>query len=116
MNSNDEFIKAMQSIELLPELILEYRLHYNDHGGIYMCTMANHPENTQYLVVNKETYENYFRYKIQKGALKLIDTASKFRVQLASSTQGYAVVKSHAGILLESNDEFKDVEYYDTVD
>lgn len=112
MNWEDEFIKALQSIEPMPELVLEYRLHYNQNGDIYMCSMVNHPENISYLVVDKETYDNYFRYCVRKGVLKLIDTAPGMRVQLTSSTQGYAVVKNHAGILLE-NEEYSDIEYYE---
>lgn len=113
MNSTDEFLKALQSLQPLPELVLEYRIHYNDQGTIVMCSMTNHPENTQYLVVDKKIYDNYFRYRVEDGKLKMVDNDPGYRVQLKSSTQGYAVVKNHAGILLELNEEYRDIEYYD---
>lgn len=112
MNSNDEFIKALAAITIAPAPTLEYRFHYNDSGEIYMCTMINHPENTQYLVVDKTMYDNYSHYKIENNKLKLIDNNNVYHVQLKSSNQGYAVVKDHAGILLE-NETYNDIEYYD---
>ena len=114
MNWEDEFIKGIELIEIIPEPVIEYRLHYNENGDIYMCSMTNHPEHTEYLVVDNETYNNYFRYRIKNGVLKLIDTAPGMRVQLTSSTQGYAVVKHHAGILLE-NEQWTDVESYEAI-
>jgi len=112
MNTTDEFIKAMQSIEPLPAMIIEYRLHYDPSGKIIMCSLSDHPDHDDYLVVNKETYDNYFRYRVHKGVLELVDTSPGLRVQLKSSTQGHAVVKNHAGILLE-NEDCDDIEYYE---
>jgi len=112
MNSDEEFLKAMMSIEPLVEEPREYRFHYNENGDIYMCTMQNHPEDTEYLVVDEDVYNRYYDYYISDGQLKMIDRTSGIRVQLKSSTQGYAVVKNHAGILLE-NEDCNDVEYYE---
>jgi len=112
MNSESEFLKAWASIQPTVEPEVEYRFHYDDQGTITMCTQANHPDNTQYLVVDRETYQSYFKYYVKDGKLKIIDTAPGTRVQLIRSTQGYAVVKNHAGILLETED-YQDVEYYE---
>jgi hypothetical protein len=107
-----EFLKALADIPPIVNELIEYRLHYDSSGGIVMCTQQSHPENTQYLVVSADEYHEYFRYYIVDGKLKKIDTNPGYRVQLKSSTQGYAVVKGHAGILLE-NETYKDIEYYD---
>ena len=112
MNSNDEFLKAMMSLEPMVEEPREYRFHYNENGDIYLCTMQNHPENTEYLVVDEDVYSHYNDYYIRDGKLKMIDRTGGIRVQLTSSTQGYAVVKNHAGILLE-NEKYSDIEYYE---
>ena len=108
-----EFFEAMKQFPPIVEEAAEYRFHYDDTGRITMCSPRQHPENTQYIVVDRETYDNYFRYCVKDGKPKLIDTTNRFRVQLTSSTQGYAVVKNHAGILLE-DETYKDIEYYDT--
>ena len=115
MNSEDELIKAFALLEPAPPLVLEYRLHYDDKGNITMCTMANHPENTQYLIVTKTEYDNYFRYRVVNHKLKLVDINSGFRVQLTKSNSGYKTVKNHAALVLEANETYQDIEYYDTV-
>jgi hypothetical protein len=108
-----EFLKGLMMIAPTVEEPIEYRLHYNDIGEITTCTMRQHPENTQYLIVTKIEYDNYFRYVVVDNKLNKIDMNSGNRVQLKSSTQGYCVVKNHAGIILE-NEEYQDVEYYES--
>lgn len=114
MNSHDEFLKALELIKPLPVVELEYRLHYDDQGNITMCTMQQHPESTQYVVVTKEEYHNYYQYRIENKKLKLIDRNPIYSVQLLKSNSGYQVVKDHAGILLESDETYANTEYYDT--
>lgn len=114
MNSTDEFLKALQLIKPLPILELEYRIHYDDQGNITMCTMQQHPNSTQYIVVTKEEYHNYYQYRVENKKLKLIDTGSNYSVQLKKSNSGYKVVKNHAGILIEPDEAYADTEYYDT--
>lgn len=107
-----EFQKAMEQFANIIEAPREYRLHYNVSGGIYMCTQQNHPIDTEYLVVDEATYLEYQKYQVINGKLKIIDFTPGYHVQLKSSDQGYAVVKNHAGILLE-NETHNDIEYYD---
>lgn len=110
MNTNDEFLKAFLSMELIPASEIEYRLHYDNVGFIYMCSQSDHPDNQQYLVVTRDEYERYFDYTVVNGKLKKIDRTIIDRVKLKSSDQGYRVVKHHAGLILE--EEYIDIEYY----
>lgn len=114
MNSLDELAKAFAMMQPTVEETKEYRLHYNELGHVTMCSMMMHPENTTYLVVSKDEYDNYFRYIIVDGKLKKIDNNPGIRVQLVSSTEGYAVARKHAGLLLEPTDTYTEIEYYDT--
>ena len=112
MHSLDELIKAFSMVQLVQEEIKEYRIHYDTDGNIALCTMTDHPSNTTYLVVSKDEYDNYFRYNIVAGKLKKIDNNPGTRVKLLSSLDGYAVVKKHAGLILESTDTYTEIEYY----
>lgn len=112
MNTTDEFIKAMQAIQPIVEEPIEYRFHYNQNGDIYMCSMRNHPTDTDYLVVSEKEYYNYSEYQIVNGKLKIVDKNPRYHVQLTRSDQGYCVVKHHAGIILESGEEYPTTEYY----
>ena len=109
-----EFLKALQSMEIKEPEPLEFRLHYNEHGDIIACSMQAHPENTNYVVVTREEYDRYFNYHVVKGQLKLIDKSTGHRVHLIKSDCGFRTVRSHAGILLEPHETYDEVEYYDT--
>lgn len=114
MNSNDEFLNAWAMVTLIVEEPIEYRIHYNQQGDITQCSMRNHPTDTDYIVVSKDEYDNYFRYTVEKNKLKIIDNNPGHSVQLVKSTKGFAVVKNHAGLLLELNETYENIEYYGT--
>ena len=113
MSTEEEFLKAMMAIPPMVEEPIEYRFHYNQNGDIYMCSMRNHPADTTYLVVSEKEYYNYCEYQIVDSKLKIIDRNLGYRVQLKSSTQGYCVVKHHAGLILEDDEVCEKVEYYE---
>lgn len=116
VNSLDELIKALSLIEKPTVEPIEYRIHYDDSGNIIMCSMQQHPDNSQYLVVSKHDYDNYFRYRVVDKKLKQIDIEHGCRVLLKKSNTGYRVIKNHAGILLEMGENFDEIEYYDRTD
>jgi hypothetical protein len=95
-----------------PEAI-EYRVHYNEQGEIYLCTMQNHPVDTTYLVVTREEYDRYFDYRVVDAKLKKVDRDAVYRVKLKRNVTGFAVVQNHAGLLIEDNETYPDIEYYD---
>jgi hypothetical protein len=92
---------------------IEYRLHYNVLGEIISCSMIEHPDNTQYLVVTKEEYDTYFQYRVVDNKLKKIDRDAGYRVKLQKSVGGCCVVKDHASLVLEPNETYITTEYYD---
>ena len=87
-------------------------MYYNKAGDIVSCSMRNHPESGRYLVVTPMEYENYFRYNVVDGVLKMIDRPHSYSVKLVKSDSGYTVVKNHAGVLLEPSETYNDIEYY----
>lgn len=93
-----------------PEAI-EYRVHYNEQGEIYLCTMQNHPVDTTYLVVTREEYDRYFDYRVVDAKLKKVEHDAVYRVQLQKSTAGFLVAKGHASLLVE--DDYEDTEHYE---
>ena len=117
MSWEEEFNTAMAAFgsDIVPESI-EYRLHYDASGKIILCSHQNHPDNTQYLVVDQEIYTNYTKYSVdvEKKKLKKVVTDPGVSVQLKRSNQGYAVVKQHAGLILEEGESFLEVEYYES--
>lgn len=109
--SNEFWAEFEKLLDKREPVKLEYRVHYNDGGQIYLCTMQEHPENTNYLVVTKEEYDRYFDYYVVENQLKKIDRDAGYRVQLRKSQTGYKTVKGHASLILE--EDYPEVEYYE---
>jgi hypothetical protein len=117
MFTEEEFLAAMASFDKIIQDPIEYRLHYNHTGDITMCSSQNHPTSDQYLVVSKDIYTDYTKYRInvENKKLEKIVINLGMSVKLKKSDSGFAVVKNHAGLILEPNETYKTVEYYDTI-
>lgn len=107
------FAEAEALINPTQPLEIEYRLHYNDVGEIVLGTMTNHPISTNYIVVTKEQYDTYFHYRVVAGVLKKIDTDAGYRVQLRKSKSGYPTVAGHASLIVEADETYNNIEYYE---
>lgn len=113
----EEYKQAMEQFNFKEPEPLEFRVHYDDSGKITMCSMCDHPKNQQYLVVDRSAYENYFKYYVNVARKKLekVEVDIGISVKLKKSDHGHAVVKNHAGLVLEKNEEYSNIEYYDTI-
>lgn len=110
--SPEELKEYFAGIVDIPPLVIEYRFHYNELGEIYCCTMQQHPESTNYIVVDKTTYERYYNYRVVEGRLIKITHDNRHKVRLVKSQDGYCVVKGHAALLLESGETHHETEHY----
>jgi hypothetical protein len=114
-----EELKFFQEVEALltdaPQII-EYRLYYNSLGDITVGTMIvnefNDTLTDPFLVVSKTEYDNYFNYRVVNGKLKLIDRDPSYQLLLHKSDSGTPVVKGHAGLIIEKDETYTDIEYY----
>jgi len=91
---------------------LQYRLYYNELGEITGASMTDHHEG-QFLVVDANTYQQYFQYRVVDGRLTKIEPNAGYRVKLQKSSQGYRTVRNHAGLMLEPDETYPDTEYYE---
>lgn len=98
-----------------PQVEIEYRIYYNDAGDITHCSMIEHADGN-YIVVDKNTYDNYFQYHIVNGKLKKIESDARYSVKLRKSTKGYPVVAGHASLILEPGETYENIEYYERTD
>ena len=112
---NDSFYNlliALQGLEHTPDPVPEYRFYYDDTGRITNCSMFNHPNAGNFLIVTKEEYDNYTRYEIKNDILSEIKVPNTILSALVKSTSGFATVKGHAALLLEDTEIYTDIEYY----
>jgi hypothetical protein len=114
MSWEEEFLRAYASFPVIVEDPIEYRMHYDDEGTITMLSHQNHPDSKQYLIVTKEIYDNYEKYYVnikEKKVEKVVHNRG-ISVQLKKNDTGYAVVKNHAGLVVEPTENFGNIEYY----
>lgn len=111
---SDFFEQVNQLLVVTPDPIIEYRLHYNECGDIVMCTMQEHPASDNYVVTDKNTYDLYFRYRVVNKRLELIKHDDGLKSSLVKSTSGFRVASNHAALLLEPDETYNNIEYYDS--
>ena len=113
MNSIDELLKINEFLQLIDDPIIEYRIYYNSAGDITSCSMQNHTSTDEYIVVTKDEYENYFRYRVKEKNLELIEIDRKYKTPVQKNVQGRPVVRNHAGLVIEPHETYDNIEYYD---
>jgi hypothetical protein len=123
MNTLDpwqEFIKGLELAEEIqrnrPRVIKEYRLYYSSNGTIIGLWETDHPPGDNYIVlVDPDIFHrtNSNLLKVIKGKLKIIDPSPINVRQLYKSNTGQAVVRGHAALVLDSQEEYSEIEFYD---
>jgi len=113
--TEQEFIKAMNSIE--PIVVKEeYRAYYNDDNKI-MYLMANQfpDDDNNWLTITKAQYQTLECQWlwVEKGQIVERKPTYNHYFSLHPSTKGVKIVKNHAGIVVESDEEYTDIAYYD---
>ncbi len=111
--AESEFLKAIAAIQPIIAEPLEYRLYYDANGNITSCSMQNHAPGS-YVVTDRETYDRYYHYKVVKGKLIKIEHIAAYKVRLKKSNTGFRVVKNNAGIILDNNEIYENIEYYES--
>jgi|TARA_R110000868_G_scaffold237184_2_gene491776 hypothetical protein len=113
--SLQELIRAFEMLDPPKVVEIEYRLHYNDVGDIYMATHlpTDHPVDTKYVVVTDQSeYKNFWKYRVDQGKLIEIVHDSRNRTALHKGESGFRVVKNQAALLLEDSEDFTHTEFY----
>ena len=96
------------------DIFIEYRIYYDEDGNITACAMVQHPEGNNYIVVSRDEYENYFRYFVRNGKLVLLSSIKQddYSSLIVKSESGIRVVEGHSNLVLDDEEEYLKVEYY----
>jgi len=68
-----------------------------------------------YVVIDKETYDRaaYGTMRVKDNKIVTVEEANKYRVRLVKSRRGFAVARGNANLLLNKNETYPDIEFYD---
>ena len=102
-----------------PKIIKEYRLYYNPDGTIIGLWESGHPEDDNYIVLDDPGLfhnSNTHLLRVQNKKLIVLDPQAPLRTRLKKSSQGFPVVQGHAAVIVEQNETYTEIEYYDRTD
>jgi len=93
----------------------EYRLYYDGAGFIYKGAKvdADLIELMPYVVVDKNTFKDQSAYNVIDGKLVKRTTVKRKNMLLKKSKSGYKTVKNHAALLLQEDESYPYIEYYE---
>lgn len=112
-----EFLKAFESWQA-PQVNEEYRAYYTNEGWVTGFAGSGFPNDGNWINIPRETYitHDWQNLKVVDGKLIRVEPVYNHVFALTTSNKGYKVVKNHAGIILESDEEYPTVEYYERRD
>jgi hypothetical protein len=119
MNSNlwEEVARLVEEYDSKrPKIIKEYRLYYNTDGTIIGLWESSHPVGDNYIVLDDPglfNNSNTLMLRVHDKKLIVLDPRASLKTRLKKSTQGFLVVQGHAALILEQNETYSKVEYYD---
>ena len=116
MNSQDlEFLKGLMSVE--PKVVKEeYRAYYDDTDKILYTAANQFPDdNNNWIPITKVQYQTLECQWLWRENGKIIERKPNYNYyfSLRPSTKGVKIVKNHAGIVVETGEEYINVGYYD---
>jgi hypothetical protein len=122
MNNNvwDEVARLVAEYDAQrPKIVKEYRLYYNPDGTIIGLWESGHPDGDNYIVLDDPGVfysSNTLLLRVQNKKLIVIDPQAPLKTRLKKSTKGFRVVNGHAALILEQQETYSEIEYYDRTD
>ncbi len=102
-----------------PKLVKEYRLYYNTDGTVIGLWESSHPDGDNYIVLDDPGLfhrSNTHLLRVQNKKLVVLDPRAPLRTRLKKSTKGFQVIRGHAAVIVEDNETYSEIEYYDRTD
>lgn len=99
-----------------PTVIIEYRLYYNTDGTIVGLWESGHPDGDNYIVLDDPGLfyrSNTLWLRVQNKQLVVLDLTAPSKTRLQKASNGFQVAKGHAAVIIEPNETYTEVEYYD---
>ncbi len=94
----------------------EYRLYYNPDGTIIGIWNEEYPNSGTYIILDElSTFNNSNTHllRVQNKKLIVLDPCAPEKARLQKATSGFRVVKGNAALILEHNETYSNIEYYD---
>lgn len=92
----------------------EYRAYYDEQGKVQFLTALEHPEGDNWISISREVYvaqKFNFSWVVDGKLIEKLPT-NKHYFSLTQGVKDVKIVKNHAGIVIDDNEDYPDVDYY----
>lgn len=115
LSAEEEFLKALSSIEEI-KYKQDLRAYFDSDGWITAFTGSDYPTGDNWISIDKELYVtgDWAWLRIIDGKIVKQQPTLMHYFSLTASNTGVKVVKYHASVVVESYEDYSDVEYYDS--
>jgi hypothetical protein len=99
-----------------PKIVKEYRLYHNLDGTIIGLWESGHPDGDNYIVLDDPGVfysSNTLNMRVLNEKMILLDPQAPLKTRLKKSTNGFRVVRGHAAVIVEQDETYSEIEYYD---
>jgi hypothetical protein len=99
-----------------PKIIQEYRLYYNPDGTVIGLWESGHPDGDNYIILDDPGpfySSNTLNMRVQNKKMIVLDPREPLKTRIKKSNQGFRVVQGHAAVIVEQDETYAEIEYYD---
>lgn len=99
-----------------PKSIIQNRLYFNEDGSIIGLWETSHPEGDNFIVLDDTSiffHTNTHLLYVKNKKLEVLDPHKPKKARLIKSNSGFKTIKGHAALLINENEIFENIEYYD---
>ena len=99
-----------------PKIIQEYRLYYNPDGTVIGLWESGHPDGDNYIILGDPGpfySSNTLNMRVQNKKMIVLDPREPLKTRIKKSNRGFRVVQGHAAVIVEQDETYAEIEYYD---
>ena len=111
--AEQEFLKAFETIEPI-EWVDDLRAYYDEDGKVTSFVGSGYPQGDNWIAIDRALYNTHdwtYLYVID-GKIVERKPTNNYYFPLTKSDKGVKVVRYHANVVVESHEDYEDIEYY----
>lgn len=115
LSAEEEFFKALASVEEITYKE-DLRAYFDQDGWVTAFTGSDYPPGDNWISIDKALYitGDWAWLRVINGKIVKQEPKYTHHFGLTKSDVGVKVVKYHASVVVESHEDYIDVEYYDS--
>ena len=113
LSAEEEFLLAFTFVTPV-EHVDDLRAYYDDEGKVWTFAASGYPQGNNWISIDRELYNTHEWSHLWVIDGKIIERKPNYNYYfpLTKSDKGVKVVRYHANVVVESHEDYEDIEYY----